>query len=113
MQRQEGLVGTIIVSLPEGESEPFAYDHGHNILLTDWYHKSTADQAIGLSSIPFVFVGEPQVIKWHYILTKHVHIKDKSKLRYIECLQSVLFHVLSVIVDKWKRKVQLLSLGSF
>lgn len=61
MQREAGLVGSIIVALPEEESEPFTYEHDHNILLTDWYHKSTFDEAIGLSSIPFVFVGEPQV----------------------------------------------------
>ncbi|XP_054816633.1 L-ascorbate oxidase-like [Prosopis cineraria] len=60
MQREAGLVGSIIVALPEEESEPFTYEHDHNILLTDWYHKSTFDEAIGLSSIPFVFVGEPQ-----------------------------------------------------
>ncbi|KAI4333277.1 hypothetical protein L6164_018109 [Bauhinia variegata] len=60
MQREAGLFGSILVAVPDGESEPFIYDHEHNILLNDWYHKSTLDQAEGLSSIPFVFVGEPQ-----------------------------------------------------
>ena len=62
MQREAGLYGMIKVSLPEGQSEPFAYDFDRSILLTDWYHKSTYDQAVGLSSIPFGWVGEPQVL---------------------------------------------------
>jgi FtsP/CotA-like multicopper oxidase with cupredoxin domain len=61
MQRAAGLYGSIIVSLPEGVSEPFSYDYDHNIILSDWYHASTNEQAAGLSAIPFVFVGEPQV----------------------------------------------------
>lgn len=61
MQREAGLYGSIRVALPEGESEPFAYDYDRSIILTDWYHKSTYEQATGLSSIPFVWVGEPQV----------------------------------------------------
>jgi len=61
MQRAAGLYGSIIVSLPEGVSEPFSYDYDHNIILSDWYHASTNEQAAGLSAKPFVFVGEPQV----------------------------------------------------
>ncbi|KAI5574561.1 hypothetical protein BDE02_10G152600 [Populus trichocarpa] len=60
MQRAAGLYGSIIVSLPEGVSEPFSYDYDQNIILSDWYHASTNEQAAGLSAIPFVFVGEPQ-----------------------------------------------------
>ncbi|GFP98116.1 l-ascorbate oxidase [Phtheirospermum japonicum] len=62
MQREAGLYGSIRVSLPDGESEPFAYDYDRSIILTDWYHKSAYEQAAGLSSIPFVWVGEPQSI---------------------------------------------------
>ncbi|KAL8475062.1 hypothetical protein ACS0TY_031471 [Phlomoides rotata] len=62
MQREAGLYGSIRVALPEGESEPFPYDYDRSIILTDWYHKSTYEQATGLSSIPFVWVGEPQSI---------------------------------------------------
>ncbi|KAL6558873.1 hypothetical protein OROMI_019223 [Orobanche minor] len=62
MQREAGLYGSIRVSLPVGESEPFVYDYDRSIILTDWYHKSTYEQATGLSSIPFVWVGEPQSI---------------------------------------------------
>ncbi|KAK6118390.1 hypothetical protein DH2020_047807 [Rehmannia glutinosa] len=62
MQREAGLYGSIRVSLPDGESEPFVYDYDRSIILTDWYHKSTYEQAAGLSSIPFVWVGEPQSI---------------------------------------------------
>ncbi|KAL6554837.1 hypothetical protein OROGR_006095 [Orobanche gracilis] len=62
MQREAGLYGSIRVSLPNGQSEPFVYDYDRSIILTDWYHKSTYEQATGLSSIPFVWVGEPQSI---------------------------------------------------
>ncbi|XP_031395381.1 L-ascorbate oxidase [Punica granatum] len=60
MQRQAGLYGSIRVSVPDGVSEPFAYDYDRSIILNDWYHKSTYEQAAGLSSDPFVWVGEPQ-----------------------------------------------------
>lgn len=62
MQRAAGLFGSLIVSLPQGKTEPFSYDGGDlSVLLTDWYHKSIYQQELGLSSIPFQFVGEPQV----------------------------------------------------
>ncbi|KAI8028788.1 L-ascorbate oxidase [Camellia lanceoleosa] len=60
MQRVAGLYGSIRVALPDGESEPFFYDYDRSIILQDWYHKSTYEQATGLSSIPFGWVGEPQ-----------------------------------------------------
>lgn len=60
MQRESGLNGFIRVSLPSGQSEPFSYDYDRSLLLTDWYHKSTFEQAVGLASIPFAWVGEPQ-----------------------------------------------------
>lgn len=60
MQREEGLNGMIVVSVPGGQSEPFAYDFDRSIMLTDWYHKSAHEQATGLASLPFVWVGEPQ-----------------------------------------------------
>ncbi|XP_008226201.1 PREDICTED: L-ascorbate oxidase-like [Prunus mume] len=60
IQREAGLYGSITVSVPNGESEPFAYDYDRSIILNDWFHKSTYEQAAGLSSIPFVWVGEPQ-----------------------------------------------------
>lgn len=60
MQREAGLYGSIQVSLPEGESEPYAYDYDRSIILNDWFHRSTFEQAAGLSSIPFQWVGEPQ-----------------------------------------------------
>ncbi|XP_010680584.3 L-ascorbate oxidase [Beta vulgaris subsp. vulgaris] len=60
MQREEGLNGMIHVSLPVGESEPFTYDFDRSIMLTDWYHKSAFEHAVGLASIPFVWVGEPE-----------------------------------------------------
>lgn len=63
MQREAGLYGAIRVSLPDGQSEPFSYDYDRSMILTDWYHKSTYESTAGLSSIPFVWVGEPQVIQ--------------------------------------------------
>ncbi|CAN0901908.1 L-ascorbate oxidase [Linum grandiflorum] len=60
MQRSAGLNGMIVVSPRIGPVEPFSYDHDRSMLLTDWYHASTFEQAAGLSSVPFVFVGEPQ-----------------------------------------------------
>lgn len=61
MQRDAGFNGMIRVSLPDGVSEPFSYDYDQTFILTDWYHKSTYEQATGLSSKPFVWIGEPQV----------------------------------------------------
>ncbi|KAI4317234.1 hypothetical protein L6164_025123 [Bauhinia variegata] len=58
MQREAGLYGLIRVS--PRQPEPFSYDHDRSIILNDWYHKSTYEQAAGLSSIPFVWVNEPE-----------------------------------------------------
>ncbi|KAK1404214.1 hypothetical protein POM88_003819 [Heracleum sosnowskyi] len=60
MQRDAGLYGSLRVALPDGNDEPFSYDYDRSIILTDWYHKSTYEQATGLSSILSVWVGEPQ-----------------------------------------------------
>ncbi|GMI67654.1 Cupredoxin superfamily protein [Hibiscus trionum] len=65
MQRENGLYGSIIVGLPEGESEPFTYDYDRNIILNDWYHNTTTDQAVGLASVPFRWIGEPQSLLIH------------------------------------------------
>lgn len=62
MQREEGLNGMIQVKPARGQREPFVYDFDRSIMLTDWYHKTALEHAIGLSSVPFVWVGEPQVI---------------------------------------------------
>uniref|UniRef100_A0A0D3ELY2 Plastocyanin-like domain-containing protein n=1 Tax=Oryza barthii TaxID=65489 RepID=A0A0D3ELY2_9ORYZ len=32
----------------------------HTVLLNDWWHRSTYEQAAGLASVPIVWVGEPQ-----------------------------------------------------
>ncbi|EXB39775.1 L-ascorbate oxidase [Morus notabilis] len=60
MQREAGLYGSIRVALPDGESEPFAYDYDRSIILNDWYHSTAYEQASGLSSSNFSWVGEPQ-----------------------------------------------------
>ncbi|KAL5556394.1 hypothetical protein UlMin_038630 [Ulmus minor] len=65
MQREAGLQGMIRVALPDGQSEPFAYDYDRSIILSDWYHKSTYEQATGLSSLNFTWVGEPQSLLIH------------------------------------------------
>lgn len=61
LQKEAGLYGSIKVDLPDGQIEPFHYDYDHTILLNDWYHKNSYEETIGLSSIPFEYVGEPQV----------------------------------------------------
>ncbi|CBI21464.3 unnamed protein product, partial [Vitis vinifera] len=60
MQREVGLYGSIRVSIAHGKTELFSYDHDRSIILTDWYHNTTYEQALGLSSNPFDWVGEPQ-----------------------------------------------------
>ena len=50
----------LVVSVPDGVIEPFAYDEEHTVLLMDWWHKSVYEQAVGLASDPLEFVGEPQ-----------------------------------------------------
>ncbi|XP_059451209.1 L-ascorbate oxidase-like [Corylus avellana] len=60
LQISAGLYGFIIVSVPDGVPEPFVYDHDRSIILNDWYHASTYEQATGLSSIDYRWVGEPQ-----------------------------------------------------
>ncbi|KAG0589586.1 hypothetical protein KC19_1G032000 [Ceratodon purpureus] len=60
MQRAGGLFGSLIVSLPAYKKEPFSYDAEHSIILNDWWHKSIYEQQLGLTSVPFKFVGEPQ-----------------------------------------------------
>ena len=62
MQLSAGLYGFIIVSVPlHGVPEPFVYDKDRSIILKDWYHATTYEQSTSLSSIPFGWVGEPQV----------------------------------------------------
>lgn len=60
MQRAGGLYGSLIIDLPAHKQEPFSYDSEHSIILNDWWHKSTHEQELGLNTVPFRFVGEPQ-----------------------------------------------------
>ncbi|KAL5076323.1 hypothetical protein RYX36_015307 [Vicia faba] len=60
MQRAAGLYGSLIVNLPENEREPFRYDGEFNLLLSDWWHTSSHEQEVGLSSAPSRWIGEPQ-----------------------------------------------------
>ncbi|PKA63640.1 L-ascorbate oxidase [Apostasia shenzhenica] len=62
MQRAAGLYGSLIVDVADGEKEPFQYDGELSLLLSDWWHESIQSQMLGLSSIPFRWVGEPQTI---------------------------------------------------
>ncbi|GLJ51162.1 hypothetical protein SUGI_1088880 [Cryptomeria japonica] len=57
-RRTAGLYGMLIVDA--AGKEPFTYDGELSIILSDWWHKSTYEQAVGLSSNPLVWVGEPQ-----------------------------------------------------
>lgn len=62
MQRSAGLYGSLIVDVADGEKEPFHYDGELDLLLSDWYHENVFSQMIGLSSSPFRWIGEPQVV---------------------------------------------------
>ena len=62
MQRLAGLYGSLIVDLANGQKEPFHYDGEFNLLLSDLWHKSSHEQELGLSSIPFRWIGEPQTL---------------------------------------------------
>jgi hypothetical protein len=79
MQLSAGLYGFIIVSEPDGVAEPFVYDKELSIILKDWYHASTYQQSTGLSSIPFGWIGEPQVtnsyIHFGFVISKRTIVK--------------------------------------
>ncbi|CAM6093673.1 unnamed protein product [Calypogeia fissa] len=61
LQRAAGFYGSLIVDLPNGkDDESFKYDEELSIVLNDWWHRSTFDQELGLDSIPFQWIGEPQ-----------------------------------------------------
>ncbi|KAL5753567.1 hypothetical protein ACOSP7_021787 [Xanthoceras sorbifolium] len=61
VQKETGLYGLIKVTVPPGKSEPFKYDDDrHSIVLSDWYHSSSYAEATKLTSLPFVWIGEPQ-----------------------------------------------------
>lgn len=62
MQRSAGLYGSLIVDVAEYKKEPFHYDGEFNLLLSDWWHKNAHEQELDLSSKPFRWIGEPQVI---------------------------------------------------
>ncbi|PPS07165.1 hypothetical protein GOBAR_AA13498 [Gossypium barbadense] len=53
MQRSEGLYGSLIVHIADGKKEPFRYDDELNLLLSDWWHKSSHEQEVGISSNPY------------------------------------------------------------
>ncbi|KAK4783940.1 hypothetical protein SAY86_018308 [Trapa natans] len=57
MQRSAGLYGSLIVEA--AAAEPFQYDVEFNILMSDWWHRSVHEQEIGLSSVPFRWINEP------------------------------------------------------
>ncbi|KAL5703898.1 L-ascorbate oxidase [Ranunculus cassubicifolius] len=60
MQREAGVYGSIQVAVSDSVKEPFSYDEDQNIILSDWYHRSTSEQMARLSARPFQWVGEPQ-----------------------------------------------------
>lgn len=113
LQRTNGLIGMIQVSLPPGVSEPYTYDDEKSIILTDWYHESTFEQATGLLSIPFGWVNEPQV---QYPVVLHIF---STKIGSICSITGyVIYHVdpnafycFAVAFDTRKRELQLLNSG--
>lgn len=64
MQRSAGLYGSLIVDVSEGENEPFKYDGEFNILLSDWWHRSSQEQEVDLSARPMRWIGEAQVLNY-------------------------------------------------
>lgn len=85
MQREAGVIR---MALPDGVAESFSYDYDRSIILNDWYHKSTYEQAAGLSSIPFVWVGDHQVlikyeigVIWVLLYLKRVKSNNITKKR--------------------------------
>lgn len=82
MQRSAGLYGSLIVDVAEGEREPFHYDGELNLLLSDLWHKSAHDQEVGLSSLPFRWIGEPQSLlingRGQYNCSLAAHYSDSS-----------------------------------
>lgn len=108
MQREAGLYGMIRVS--PRDPEPFAYDYDRSIILNDWYHKSTYEQATGLSSIPFEWVGEPQVNDSAPLTTKNLFTHHLHFFILLQMSRDDLFFEMSSTVtsDPWKRKIQLL-----
>ncbi|KAF5727566.1 L-ascorbate oxidase-like [Tripterygium wilfordii] len=84
MQRSAGLYGSLIVDVAEGEKPPFHYDGEFNLLLSDWWHQSVHEQEIGLSSIPFRWIGEPQTIlmngRGQYNCSLAAHFSSNSSL---------------------------------
>ncbi|XP_059659377.1 L-ascorbate oxidase-like isoform X2 [Cornus florida] len=62
MQRSAGLYGSLIVYPPKGVREPFPYDGEFNLLLSDWWHASSHQQELSLSTKPFRWIGEPQTL---------------------------------------------------
>ncbi|RRT39063.1 hypothetical protein B296_00036544 [Ensete ventricosum] len=91
MQRSAGLYGLIRVAVPQGVVEPFAYDFDRSIILNDWWHNNTYEQATGLASIPFVWVGEPRV--WFQGMVQKYHESTEVQLlprrtnRGLQCYQ--------------------------
>lgn len=61
-QLGQGLYGMIRVKTRPGVVEPFNYTSDEQILLTDWYHSNSNEECVDLSSVPFVWVGEPDSI---------------------------------------------------
>lgn len=60
LQRSAGFYGWLIVEVGRGVQEPFEYDGELMIILNDWWHKSAYEQGLGLFSVPFRWVDEPQ-----------------------------------------------------
>uniref|UniRef100_A0A0E0MU61 Plastocyanin-like domain-containing protein n=1 Tax=Oryza rufipogon TaxID=4529 RepID=A0A0E0MU61_ORYRU len=53
----------------------------HTVLLNDWWHRSTYEQAAGLASVPMVWVGEPQSL----LINGRSRFMNCSSLPATEC----------------------------
>ncbi|KAJ8638455.1 hypothetical protein MRB53_012722 [Persea americana] len=107
MQRSAGLYGSLIVEVADGEKEPFHYDGELHMLLSDWWHEGIHEQSVGLSSIPFRWIGEPQSLliegRGQYNCSLAAHFSNGSstmcELRNTQCTP----HILHVLPNKTYR----------
>ncbi|ESW04996.1 hypothetical protein PHAVU_011G143000 [Phaseolus vulgaris] len=108
IQAQEG--DTVVVQLNNTLMTENLSIHWHeirqtSIILNDWYHKSTYEQAAELSSIAFQWVGEPQFTKIIRLSIYSVnHLQNQVKLFMLSNLSWNLYSTAALmsLIDSFK-----------
>eukprot|EP00794_Sanderia_malayensis_P006294 gene6294-7016_t len=113
----EGLYGMVIIDPTVGK--PFTYDKEHSLLLSDWYHASHSEIAVGLLEANFRWSGDPQSIlfngKGFYNCSKH-GVPKGTKYPYYKtsssayCADSQCPGYETIVVEK--NKVNLIRIGN-